>query len=63
MYPSRILAPTPLPRKMGFQVGGQIAKDQDVEETGYRLLTNHGEHAHQEVPHFHSPVRGRALDR
>jgi diadenosine tetraphosphate (Ap4A) HIT family hydrolase len=27
---------------------------------GYRILANHGEHAHQEVPHFHVHVFGGA---
>jgi len=41
---------------------GQVAKDAGVEGGGYRLLANHGEDAHQEVPHFHVHIcGGRAL--
>lgn len=32
---------------------GQVAKDLGVEQDGYRVLSNHGRDAHQEVPHFH----------
>jgi diadenosine tetraphosphate (Ap4A) HIT family hydrolase len=32
---------------------GKIARSQGVAESGYRILANHGRHAHQEVPHFH----------
>jgi histidine triad (HIT) family protein len=32
---------------------GRIAQQQGVAETGYRILSNHGRAAHQEVPHFH----------
>ncbi len=32
---------------------GQIARDLDVVEPGYRLLANIGGHAGQEVPHLH----------
>lgn len=31
----------------------QIAKEQGVIESGYRLITNHGKDASQTVPHFH----------
>ena len=38
----------------GFmRVVGKVAKDLGLEAQGYRLLTNMGEHGHQEVPHFH----------
>lgn len=32
---------------------GKIARDRGVADSGYRVLANHGAHAHQEVPHFH----------
>ncbi len=36
-----------------FRGVGKIARDMGLEEPGYRLLANTGEHAGQEVPHFH----------
>lgn len=45
-----------------FKLVGEVAHAAGVEASGYRLLTNHGAHAHQEVPHFHIHlVGGRAL--
>ncbi len=35
---------------------GKVARDLGVEEAGYRILSNHGRDAHQEVPHFHVHV-------
>ena len=32
---------------------GQIARDLDLVEPGYRLLANVGQHGQQEVPHLH----------
>jgi histidine triad (HIT) family protein len=32
---------------------GRIAHQEGVAEGGYRILSNHGAAAHQEVPHFH----------
>jgi diadenosine tetraphosphate (Ap4A) HIT family hydrolase len=32
---------------------GAIAHQEGVAESGYRILSNHGAAAHQEVPHFH----------
>lgn len=32
---------------------GRIAEAEGVAEGGYRVLSNHGAAAHQEVPHFH----------
>lgn len=32
---------------------GAVARKLGVVESGYRLLSNHGPDAHQEVPHFH----------
>src|SRR6516165_3085306 len=37
---------------------GQIARQQGVVETGYRILANSGPAAHQEVPHFHVHLFG-----
>ena len=37
---------------------GTVARQLCVEETGYRLLANTGEHAHQEVPHLHVHIFG-----
>jgi len=43
----------------GFmRVVGKVAKDLGLEAQGYRLLTNMGEHGHQEVPHFHVHLFG-----
>jgi diadenosine tetraphosphate (Ap4A) HIT family hydrolase len=32
---------------------GRIAREQEVAQSGYRVLANNGRAAHQEVPHFH----------
>ena len=37
---------------------GETAKLLGVEETGYRLLANHGADSRQEVPHFHVHICG-----
>lgn len=37
---------------------GETARLLGVEETGYRLLANHGADANQEVPHLHFHVCG-----
>ena len=43
---------------------GKVAKDLGLEEQGYRLLANMGEHSGQEVPHFHVHLfAGRPLGR
>ena len=43
---------------------GKIARDLGVAETGYRILANHGEDAHHEVPHLHVHIfAGRDLGR
>lgn len=45
-----------------FRTITQIARLLKIEETGYRLITNHGAHASQSVPHFHVHLLGgRAL--
>jgi diadenosine tetraphosphate (Ap4A) HIT family hydrolase len=43
---------------------GKVANDLGLEAQGYRLLTNMGEHAGQDVPHFHVHLfAGRPLGR
>jgi histidine triad (HIT) family protein len=37
---------------------GQVARDSGLVDPGYRILANHGEDAHQEVPHFHVHIFG-----
>jgi len=37
---------------------GQIAREQGVAESGYRILANTGPAAHQEVQHFHVHLFG-----
>ncbi len=41
-----------------IRVIGRVAHEAGIEAEGYRFLSNHGEHAHQEVPHFHVHVFG-----
>jgi diadenosine tetraphosphate (Ap4A) HIT family hydrolase len=36
-----------------FRAVHMVAKQMGVDETGYRLITNHGADASQTVPHFH----------
>ena len=36
-----------------FRAVGKIARDLGLEEGGYRMLSNTGAAAHQEVPHLH----------
>ncbi len=41
---------------------GEVARLVKAEESGYRILANHGADAHQEVPHLHVHVfAGRPL--
>jgi len=43
---------------------GAVAKNLELEAAGYRVLTNMGMHAGQEVPHFHVHIfGGRPLGR
>ena len=37
---------------------GRVAAELGLEQAGYRLLTNHGINAGQEVPHFHVHLFG-----
>jgi len=47
-----------------WRLVGQVAKALGVEATGYRVLSNMGEHGQQEVPHFHVHLfGGRPLGR
>jgi diadenosine tetraphosphate (Ap4A) HIT family hydrolase len=36
----------------------KITQDLGLQEKGYRLISNHGAHASQEVPHFHLHILG-----
>jgi histidine triad (HIT) family protein len=36
----------------------KIARQEGIAATGYRILSNHGEAAHQSVPHFHLHLLG-----
>lgn len=38
---------------------GKVAALTGIEETGYRILSNNGEDANQEVPHLHIHVLGK----
>ena len=37
---------------------GTVARQVGIDGDGYRLLSNHGDHARQEVPHFHIHLFG-----
>lgn len=41
-----------------FKSVREIAHKYDLQETGYRLVTNHGKDAEQVVPHFHVHILG-----
>lgn len=41
-----------------MQSTGQIAANLKLEESGYRVITNAGQNAGQEVPHFHLHLLG-----
>ena len=41
-----------------FTVAKQVAKEQGVAESGYRLIVNNGSDAGQEVPHLHVHLIG-----
>ncbi|MGB1540417.1 MAG: HIT domain-containing protein [Rickettsiales bacterium] len=41
-----------------FAIVRQIAKEAGLDESGYRILTNHGADASQSVPHFHVHILG-----
>ena len=45
-----------------FKAVGEVARQAGVVETGYRILSNCGRDAHQEVPHLHIHIfAGRDL--
>ena len=35
-----------------------IIKEKKIDKTGFRIITNSGEHGGQEVPHFHIHIHG-----
>ena len=37
---------------------GAVARAQGLDESGYRILANHGRDSHQEVSHFHVHIFG-----
>jgi diadenosine tetraphosphate (Ap4A) HIT family hydrolase len=41
-----------------FRAVGAVARQLDLEEPGYRILANMGEHSGQEVPHLHVHLFG-----
>ena len=41
-----------------LRAAGKIAREQGLDRSGYRILANCGEDAHQEVPHFHIHIFG-----
>ena len=41
-----------------MRTAGKVARDAGVDKTGYRMLSNHGADANQEVPHFHVHIFG-----
>ncbi|APR98762.1 HIT domain-containing protein [Wolbachia endosymbiont of Folsomia candida] len=41
-----------------FKTVREIAHKYNLEKTGYRLVTNHGENGEQVVPHFHVHILG-----
>jgi diadenosine tetraphosphate (Ap4A) HIT family hydrolase len=41
-----------------FRALGQIAKEQGLDETGYRVISNCGANGGQEVPHLHLHILG-----
>lgn len=47
-----------------FRAVGSVARDQGLDEGGYRILANNGTDANQEVPHLHIHIfGGRPLGR
>lgn len=49
---------SPEEREHFFKAIAKIARDKGVENSGYRLVANHGIDSHQEVPHFHMHILG-----
>jgi len=47
------------PEIAGFmRACGEVATRKGLDATGYRMLSNHGVDAHQDVPHYHVHVIG-----
>ena len=44
--------------KYFFDKALKVIKDFGLDKSGYRLITNDGENANQEVPHFHIHILG-----
>ena len=44
--------------KYFFQKISEMIKKFELDKTGYRLITNEGKDANQEVPHFHVHILG-----
>jgi diadenosine tetraphosphate (Ap4A) HIT family hydrolase len=42
-----------------FRTVRKIAKDLEVDKSGYRLITNHGSDAAQTIKHFHVHILGK----
>lgn len=43
-----------------FRAVGEVARMLKIDQSGYRLLANHGQNGGQEVPHFHVHLFGGA---
>lgn len=43
-----------------YRAVGQITKDLNLTDNGFRCIANTGEHGGQEVPHFHMHILGGA---
>jgi histidine triad (HIT) family protein len=41
-----------------FRAVGEVARQLEVVDAGYRILANHGAHGHQEVLHYHVHIFG-----
>lgn len=41
-----------------FRAVGKVARQLGLDSSGYRILSNHGDDGHQEVPHLHFHVFG-----
>lgn len=41
-----------------FRALGKIARDNGIDKTGYRVISNCGDHGGQEVPHLHLHLLG-----
>jgi diadenosine tetraphosphate (Ap4A) HIT family hydrolase len=41
-----------------FKSVGEVAQKVGLESSGYRILSNNGANAHQDVPHFHIHIVG-----